>query len=140
MKSHNNIAEDTCTGIVCKAPLCPVAPNNLNVQTATTRIFKKLGVYLPQKDTEWELPSSAGFYNYGDRYVVSRRWAASTCIWQEGRGYSEVEGGGAGRSCSVTCVGGRALTSAAGSRRKQPMSVRTVGATGPSWRSGTSRL
>ena len=26
--------------------------------------------------------------------MVNRRWAASTCIQQEGRGYSEVEGGG----------------------------------------------
>ena len=25
---------------------------------------------------------------------MNRRWAASTCIWQEGNGYSEVEGVG----------------------------------------------
>ena len=49
---------------------------------------------LPQKDMEWELPSSAGFYNFADHYVMARRCAVATCRCEEGRGYSDVEGAG----------------------------------------------
>ena len=48
----------------CKCPNC-------NNKDNIVKAFEKLGVYLPQKDAEWELPSRAGFYNYGDHYVVN---------------------------------------------------------------------
>ena len=69
---------------------CPNCNNKDNI----VKTFKKLGVYLPLNDAEWKLSSSAGFYNYGDHHVVTWRCAASTCFWQEGRGYSDVEGVG----------------------------------------------
>ena len=36
---------------------CPNCTNKDNI----VKTIKKLGVYLPQKDVEWELNSSAGF-------------------------------------------------------------------------------
>ena len=58
---------------------CP----NCNNKEAIAREFKKLGIYLPQKDAEWELPSYSSFYNFQEMYLTVRRCAVAQC-WSEG--------------------------------------------------------
>ena len=63
---------------------------NCNNKDNIVKAFKKLGVYLRQKDAEWGLHFSVGFYNFGDHYGVTWKGAVFTCLCQEGRGYSDV--------------------------------------------------
>ena len=54
--------------------------------------FKKLGIYVPQKDAEWELPTSSDFYNFKDMYVITRLCSVRMCLnhSKEGRSYNEA--------------------------------------------------
>eukprot|EP00092_Neocalanus_flemingeri_P011468 GFUD01012360.1.p1 GENE.GFUD01012360.1~~GFUD01012360.1.p1 ORF type:complete len:1412 (-),score=414.50 GFUD01012360.1:12-4247(-) len=69
---------------------CP----NCNNKDDILKDFKKLGIYIPYKDAEWELPAQSSFYNFQDMYVQTKRCFVKECICkeEEGRSYNDVDG------------------------------------------------
>ena len=112
---------------------CP----NCNNKEAIAREFKKLGIYLPQKDAEWELPSYSSFYNFQEMYLTVRRCAVAQCWSEGGRDLAEVEGRWEVVLCLTCGSNGTHLAcrgdeeGSRGQEQEQPYVCRDCGGQGP---------
>ena len=67
---------------------CP----NCNNQAEISKEFSKMGIYLPYKDAEWELPDQSDFYNFQDMYIQTKRCCLKDCQCKDGRDFNDVDG------------------------------------------------
>ena len=60
-----------------------------------SKMAREVGVYLPHKDADWELPEHASFYNFADHYNPKRSCDVAVCqngAGTEGRRRNDVDG------------------------------------------------